>query len=114
MKTSNVKNTAVPQSVSQKTEPSELVEVVRSFAAKINIGNYESRDFFCSRKRECFYEDVDDVSEELHRLCMDDVQRSIDQYQRSRTAGHPPLQRQPLKRTPPKPIQDFNDDDVLF
>jgi hypothetical protein len=57
-----------------------LVEVVRSFAFKLNAGNYESRDFFCSQKAECRLEDADEVSDRLYQFCKQQVMRSVDQW----------------------------------
>lgn len=58
-----------------------LVEIVRSFAFKLNTGNYESRDFFCSRKAECYEDEADAVSAELHDWCRRQVQAAVKAYQ---------------------------------
>lgn len=60
-----------------------LTEIVRSFAFKLNAGNYESRDFFCSRKIEVPEEQADAASEELHQFCMDQVRRDVIAYKKS-------------------------------
>ena len=41
------------------------VEIARSFSYKLNVGNYESRDFFCSQKSECAIEESEEVSSAL-------------------------------------------------
>lgn len=56
------------------------VEVARSFSYKLNVGNYESRDFFCSEKAECKLEDADHVSEALYSFCRQQVMKAVDQY----------------------------------
>lgn len=57
-----------------------LVEVTRSFAFKLNVGNYESRDFFCSQKAECPVDDVEKVSEALYQFCKAAVIKSVNEY----------------------------------
>lgn len=65
-------------------EPSHLVEVVRSFSYKLNMGNdengrptYESCDLFCSKKEQCSADDVAEVSRGLHAFCVDEVMEGI-------------------------------------
>ena len=67
-------------------KPSNLVEVVRSFSYKLNCGNYESRDFFCSQKAECRAEDAEEVSDLVHRFCKEQVLKAVAQY---RAEGKP-------------------------
>jgi hypothetical protein len=57
-----------------------LVEVARSFSYKLNCGNYESRDFFCSQKAECKAEDVESTSEALHKFCKEQVLKAVRSY----------------------------------
>ena len=57
-----------------------LTEVARSFSFKLNVGNYESRDFFCSQKSECTYEDVEAVSEALHAFCKAQVLKAVREF----------------------------------
>jgi hypothetical protein len=56
------------------------VEIVRSFSYKLNCGNYESRDFFCSQKAECAAEDAAHVSEMLYQFCKSQVLASVREY----------------------------------
>ena len=49
-----------------KPDTGPRVEIARSFSFKLNMGNYESRDFFCSQKAECKIEDSERVSQALH------------------------------------------------
>ncbi len=60
------------------------VEVARSFSYKMNVGNYESRDFFCSQKSECMESEAEDVSERLYIFCRTQVLRAVAEYQRMR------------------------------
>lgn len=62
------------------------VEIVRSFSYKLNTGNYESRDFFCSQKAECPVEDAQRVSELLYEFCKSAVLQSVRDYLRDREA----------------------------
>ena len=59
-----------------------FVEVARSFSYKLNMGNYESRDFFCSQKAECKPEDAEKTSDALHDFCKKQVLRAVDSYRR--------------------------------
>lgn len=63
------------------SEPSGFVEVTRSFSYKLNVGNYESRDFFCSQKAECRIEDAEQVSEKVHAFCKTQVLKAVKEYQ---------------------------------
>lgn len=54
------------------------VEVTRSYSRKLNLGNYESEDFFCSRKAEVRNgDDVEAVSKYLAYDCKTDVENEI-------------------------------------
>lgn len=54
-------------------KPVTRVEIARSFSYKLNAGNYESRDFFCSEKAECSIEDAAEVSAALFSFCRSQV-----------------------------------------
>ncbi len=58
-------------------KPSKLVEVARSFSYKLNAGNYESRDFFCSQKAECREDEAEEVSDRLYAFCKAQVLKSV-------------------------------------
>ena len=64
----------------QKSLP-QLVEIARSFSYKLNTGNYESRDFFCSQKIEVFESEAKEASERLFAFCQDEVMKSVHNYQ---------------------------------
>jgi hypothetical protein len=57
-----------------------MVEICRSFGYKLNVGNYESRDFFQSMKANCAIEDADDISDRLYQFCKSQVMRSVNDY----------------------------------
>lgn len=61
-------------------KPSPYVEVARSFSYKLNVGNYESRDFFCSQKAECKAEDAEATSEKLHAFCRAQVLKAVKEH----------------------------------
>ena len=58
----------------------KLVEIARSFSFKLNVGNYESRDFFCSQKAECEEKNAEAVSEKLYDFCRNEVMKSVATY----------------------------------
>jgi len=65
-------------------QPGARCEIVRSFSYKLNVGDYESRDFFCSQKSECAIEDAADISERLYQFCKEQVRKSVLEYKRER------------------------------
>jgi len=58
----------------------DLVEIARSFSYKLNVGNYETRDFFCSQKQTCLEEDAKKVSKNLFEFCQQQVMNDVEQY----------------------------------
>ena len=58
----------------------KLVEVARSFSRKINLGNYETADFFCSQKAEATEKDAKKVSKKLAKFCEEEVMKSVGEY----------------------------------
>ena len=56
----------------------KLIEVVRSYSFKLNAGNYESRDFFCSQKAECYEDEAIEASERLHAFCENEVMKAVE------------------------------------
>ena len=58
----------------------KLVEIARSFSYKKNVGNYETRDFFCSQKAEVTESEAEKVSKELYEFCRDEVMKSVKSY----------------------------------
>ena len=55
-------------------------EIQRSFEYLLNVGNYESRRFFCSQKAECRPEDAEAVSEKLYQFCKSQVMKAVSDY----------------------------------
>ncbi len=64
-----------------------MIEIARSFSYKLNVGNYESRDFFCSQKAECYDETAEATSEALHNFCKGQVMKAVNQFIEERKAG---------------------------
>lgn len=67
-----------------KCEP--RIEIARSFSYKLNVGNYESRDFFCSQKVECGLWEADAISDRVHNWCKAQVLRAVREYQQEAAA----------------------------
>lgn len=63
-----------------RNETKSRVEIARSFSFKLNMGNYESRDFFCSQKAECDAEDAEATSEKLYEFCKSQVLKAVREY----------------------------------
>ena len=55
----------------------KTVEVVRSVSFKLNLGNYQSMDFFCSQKAQCDESEAEAVSADLYEWCYDQVIASV-------------------------------------
>ncbi len=55
----------------------KTIEVCRSFSQKVNLGNYETCDFFCSAKAEVAEKDFETTSAELFERCYNEVMGSI-------------------------------------
>lgn len=58
------------------------VEICRSFAYKLNVGNYESRDFFASMKGFCDATDAEVISQQLYEFCEAQVLGEVRDYRR--------------------------------
>ena len=58
-----------------------MVEVVRSFSFKLNLGNYQSCDFFCSEKSSCREDEAEDLSLALYSFCRSEVMKSVREVQ---------------------------------
>jgi hypothetical protein len=54
-----------------------LIEVSRSFSFKLNIGNYQSLDFFCSEKTEYLESEREAKSQALYSFCKAEVMRAV-------------------------------------
>jgi len=60
----------------------QLTTITRSVSYQHTAGNYESRDFFCSRSQECTVEEADAVSHELFHWCRSHVFTDLSEYLR--------------------------------
>jgi hypothetical protein len=61
-----------------------MISICRSFSMKLNLGNYESADFFASQRAECPAECAEEVSRDLDQFCMDEVAESIRTFKERR------------------------------
>jgi len=68
-----------------KDETQKLVEITRSFSYKLNLGNYEMADFFCSRKEEVPEEQAIEISEKIYEFCKKEVLKSAISYLKQKT-----------------------------
>jgi hypothetical protein len=59
-------------------EPRQI-EICRSFSFKLNIGNYQSLDFFCSQKSECWESERTEKSQALYAFCKAEVMRAVNE-----------------------------------
>lgn len=63
----------------------QTVEVCRSFSYKLNLAGhggpqYESADFFASRKMQCAAEDAAWVSQQIYEECVAEVRQSVSEF----------------------------------
>lgn len=67
-----------------ETEPAPVVtgrvSITRSFSFKMNMGNYESRDFFCSQNAECEAARAEQVSDAVYQFCKRQVLAAVAEY----------------------------------
>jgi hypothetical protein len=75
--------------VSSTVPIDDKVEIARSFSYKLNVGNYESRDFFCSQKATCSFADAETISQQLLAFCQQQVRNDVDEYKRAMSAAKP-------------------------
>lgn len=57
-----------------------IVSITRSFAYKLNLGNYQTADFYCEQKAEVPENEAERKSEELYCFCRKEVEKSIKKY----------------------------------
>jgi hypothetical protein len=55
----------------------KLVEITRSFTYKLNLGNYQTADFFCSQKAEVPEKEAKQKSKELYKFCAYEVLMAV-------------------------------------
>jgi len=61
---------------------SQEVTITRSFSAKINLGNYENVDVFCSAQSTVPADEMHVHSMTLHSFCRDQVREEVDAIKR--------------------------------
>jgi len=67
------------EEIIEKPDNLNVTEVTRSYTRKVNLGDYESEDFFCARKAEVRpWDDVQAISNWIHYECKIDVENLID------------------------------------
>jgi hypothetical protein len=59
-----------------------MVEIARSFSFKLNLGNYQSADFFQSAKSECRDDEAEEVSEKLYQFCKHQVLKAVNEVRK--------------------------------
>lgn len=57
--------------------PLRMVEISRSFSYKLNLGNYQSADFFMSQKMECREDEAEEASAKLYAFVKSQVLKSV-------------------------------------
>jgi len=62
-------------------------KIVRSFSYKLNVGKYESRDFFCSQSADCDIEDAEEIGDLVYQFCKRQVFASVKEYKRQAVAA---------------------------
>lgn len=66
-----------------------LIGITRSFSFKLNLGNYESADFFASERAECTPDMAEEVSRDLDEFCKEQVLESIRDFKARRARKEP-------------------------
>ena len=56
------------------------IEISRSYSEKVNMGNYQTFDSFCSAKCEVDEKEADQKSKELYEFCKEQVKKEIKEY----------------------------------
>lgn len=97
--TKRKKKTPVPQ------EP--VVEIVRSFSFKKNLGNYQSADFFASAKVQCKVSELEDKSESLYDFCKREVTKSVNALVKEKERSEKIKQGEAVEPIAPRTKDDF-------
>ena len=61
-------------------ENKELTEITRSFSRKLNLGRYETADFFCSQKLEVPIKEAEEASKQAFHFCKMMVEQDVQNY----------------------------------
>lgn len=70
----------IPLLRSRKAPVLGTTEITRAFTYKLNVGNYESRDFYCCQKVECLWEDSEEVADRLYAFCKRQVLLAVAEW----------------------------------
>ena len=73
-----------PVAPEQPMEETRLIGITRSFSYKLNLGDYQSADFFCSQRAECDPSMATELSRDLDQFCQDEVREAILNFKRAR------------------------------
>jgi hypothetical protein len=63
-----------------KKQREQRVEITRSFSFKLNLGNYQTADFFCSEKKEINAKYAEETSRALEEFCRTQVLQSVARF----------------------------------
>ena len=66
-----------------KKTKNHRVEIARSFTFKLNLGNYQSADFFCSEKKETTEKKSQEVSDALESFCRTEVLKAVNAFRKT-------------------------------
>lgn len=69
---------ADPKKKRKKKE--SMVEIARSFSFKLNLGNYQSADFFATQKVQCLPEEAEEKAIAVYEFCKKMVVRDVNEY----------------------------------
>lgn len=56
------------------------IEISRSYSEKVNMGNHQTFDSFCSAKCEVDEKEADQKSKELYEFCKEQVKKEIKEH----------------------------------
>lgn len=70
----------MPKAKKARKPKEATIEIARSFSFKLNAGNFESRDFFCSAKKECKESEAEATSEALYEFSKGEVVKSVNRW----------------------------------
>jgi len=73
------------------------MKITRAFSQKVNLGNYQTADFFCSVEEECEFDCAEKISEQLNEMCRYEVNKSIVKFNEERTVSVEVLKSEPAK-----------------
>jgi hypothetical protein len=71
----------------ERKPEAHMVEIARSFSFKLNLGNYQSADFFQSAKAECRDDEAEELSEKLHAFCKSQVLKAANEVKKEIKEG---------------------------